>query len=50
VGNGFAIRQLARGPFLIDVNPLIIVSGFRKSIDHLLVDDDPVRDADLDVL
>ena len=49
VSDGLAIGQLARGTFLIDVNPLMIASGFRKLINHLLVDDDPVGDAHFDV-
>ena len=45
--DGLAIRQFPGRSLLIDVNPLKIVGRIGKPVDALLIDCDPVRDADL---
>jgi len=46
VGDGLAERA-ASGGFFIDMNPLVILGAIGEIVDALLVDRDPVADADL---
>ena len=42
VGDGGAGVQLACGAFGVHVDPLVVLGGFRKAVDALLIHQDPV--------
>ena len=46
MGDSPAIRHFPGGPLGIDMDPLIITGCFSKLVNTMLVDDNPVRQAD----
>ena len=47
MGDGPAVRHFPGGTFSIDMNPLVIAGCFGKLVNTMLIDDDPVGQADL---
>jgi hypothetical protein len=45
--DGFAAWHFRHGPFLVDMNPLLVAGRLRKLVDAILCHLDPVADADL---
>src|ERR1700754_2160694 len=46
VGNGCAIRTFEPGPLDIDMDPLMVTGRVGESIDAVLIDSNPLRDAE----